>query len=150
MKRFVYRLEPVLRQREWALRDALAVLADANAQVAQQERQVAAALDRYNGALQGWTALIGTGRECGVDAFARHAAYGSDVAARLAADRTALAARIRERDAAAALLAACNREVDSAEEHRERAHARFRQTVAAKEFAAADDHWIGSSRREER
>ena len=74
MKRFAYRLEPVLRQREWALRDAQAVLADANDQVARQERQVAAVHERYSGALQDWTALVGTGRECGVDAFVRQAA----------------------------------------------------------------------------
>jgi hypothetical protein len=150
MKRFAYRLEPVLRQREWALRDAQAVLADANDQVARQERQVAAVHERYSGALQDWTALVGTDRECGVDVFVRQAAYAADVAARLAADRAALAERIAERDAAAALLAACSREVDAAEGHRARAHARFRQQLAVKEFAEADDRWIDPSRKEER
>ncbi|WP_322402000.1 hypothetical protein [Massilia luteola] len=150
MKRFVYRLEPVLRQREWALRDAQAALAEANEQVAQQEREVAAVLDRYKGALDDWTALVGAGRECGVDVYARQAAYAADVATRLADDRAALAERVTVRDATAALLAARRREVDAADDHRARSHARFRQVIAVKEFADADDRWIDPSRKEER
>lgn len=141
MKRFVYRLEPVLRQREWALRDAQAELADANALVAQQESEVAALLDRYAAALADWTALMGTGKEYGVDAYLRQVAYAADLAARLKKEQAELAERVDRRDAAAERAGARSREVDAAEDHRAEAHMRFRQAAAAKEFAAADDHW---------
>lgn len=141
MKRFTYRLEPVLRQRQWALRDAEIALADANAGVARQEARVAPLLERHAEAIGGWHALVGAGRECGIDALARQAAYAADASTRLALERTTLAGLEEARDAVAARLATCSLEVDAVDDHRARTLAAFRRAATAKVFAAADDHW---------
>ncbi|HEX7650897.1 MAG TPA: flagellar FliJ family protein [Noviherbaspirillum sp.] len=140
-ERFRYVLEPVLLTRQWQRDALLAELGNANAEVAEQSRILAATENEINATIFDWKKGVSTSE--GMTTARLHIAnvYLRDLASRREEQRRKLVACEKKRDALADRVSRSHKELEAVESHKEKVRAEYRKMEMAAAIKESDDHW---------
>ena len=142
-KRFIYALEPVALQRQWAFDALQRELGDCNRALAQHVAEHDAVLKEVAAGACAWSALGEDGLPVPVERFmllTRFLGERRDHAAAVAVRRAACAA---QRDALVVRLAAAQCALDAIQQHRNDMQQHFKDALTSIDFRDADDQWVG-------